>query len=213
LLRRYGETMKIKANDRLLTAGKTGSGKTWFVSHLLAGVSRLVVVDPKANLENWGLKEPSERDWSSFDRGANGRFRVLPPITENPQAWYEDLFERLYNAGSLTLYIDEAYAVSPPGSRPGQWLSALYTRGRELGIGVWSATQRPAWIPLFMISEADWLVTFRLSLPQDRDRMASIAGEQVKEPITDEHGFWLYHVGDDRPVYYKTAVLQTRNVV
>lgn len=205
--------MKIRANDRVLIAGKTGSGKTWFAGGLLATVDRLVVIDSKASLNDWSLSDPSDRDWSRFDRGGSGRFRVLPPITDNPQAWYESLFERLYDARDLTLYIDEAYGVCPPGKIPGQWLSALYTRGRELGIGVWAATQRPTWIPLFMISEADWVVTFRLSLAQDRDRMAQIAGDTVKTPITDPHGFWLYRVGDDSPLYYKTTVLKSRNAV
>lgn len=195
--------MKIRANERVLFAGKTGSGKTFAAGSLLAPVSRLVVIDPKANLASWNLKVPNFSDWRRLERGKPGRFRIMPPITVDPEAWYEDLFKRLYYIGNLMVYIDEAYAVVPPGARPGQWLSALYTRGRELGIGLWSATQRPAWIPLFMLSESDWFLIFRLNLDVDRRRLAGVIGDQVMLPIPDKHGFYLYHVEDDRAVYHR----------
>lgn len=204
--------MKIKANDRVLLSGKTGSGKTWLAEHLLIPVKRLIVVDPKATLGKWNLKEPTDRDLRRFDRGGVGRYRVLPPITESAELWYEQLFERCYDTGNLTVYIDEAYAVTPPGSKPSRWLTALYTRGRERGIGVWCSTQRPTWIPLFLISEADWIISFRLNIDDDRKRIASMAGSEVLQPINHEHGFWLYHVGDDKPYYYPEAVVQSQKV-
>ncbi len=205
--------MIIRQNDRVLVAGKTGSGKTWLVQRLLAPVNRLIVIDPKATLRSWGLKEPRVYDWFKFGRGYPGRFRILPPVVDKPELWYEDLFERLYAYGDLTIYIDEAYAVVPQGARAGKWLSALYTRGRELGIGVWAATQRPTWIPLFLMSEADWLIVFRLNLEEDRRRIASIAGEAVMDRIPHEHGFWLYDVDQESPRYYRTAVLKGKNAV
>jgi hypothetical protein len=147
-------------------------------------------------------------DWFRFERGEPGRFRILPPIVDDLTDWYEQLFAVLYATGDLTLYIDEAYAVVPPGTRAGKWLSALYTRGRELGIGVWTSTQRPTWVPLFMLSEADWFMVFRLNLKADRERLASLVGASpgILNPIPDPHGFWLYHVNADSATYYQRAV-------
>lgn len=204
--------MLIKPNDRVLLSGKTGSGKTLFAMRMLAPVKRLIVLDPKANLTDWNLKTPNGRDWWRFGRGSNGRFRILPPIVNNAGLWYEQLFERLYDIGDLTLYIDEAYAIGS-GQRPGAWLQALYTRGRELGIGIWAATQRPTWIPLFLISEADWLITFRLNLEDDRRRLATVCGDQVIGRIPDPHGFWIYNVQSETPTYYKTSVLTSQKMV
>src|SRR5258707_11538251 len=86
------------------------SGKTWFAHRLLAGVPRLVVIDPKATLIDWGLTEPGADDWTRLERGGTGRFRILAPIVDDPLMWYESLFQRLYDIGDLTVYIDEAYA-------------------------------------------------------------------------------------------------------
>jgi DNA helicase HerA-like ATPase len=194
--------MQIRANERVLFAGRTGSGKTFLARQLLAASRRLVVIDAKGTLNDWNATEPDSLAWYRFLRGGEGRLRILPPITDDPAGWYEKLFEELYEAGTLTLYIDEAYAVVPPGTRAGKWLNALYTRGRERGIGVWAATQRPAWIPLFMISEADWVFAFRLSLVEDRQRLAAIAGEKLLEPPRSEHGFWMYHVSMDDPALF-----------
>lgn len=201
--------MKIKASERVLIAGKTGSGKTWLAERLLARIPRLVVIDPKATLGNWRLKEPSKRDWDKFDKGDPGRFRILAPVLDNPEPWYDDLFGYLYEIGDVTIYIDEAYAVTLPGKHPSKWLSACYTRGRERGIGVWAATQRPAWIPLFTLSEADWFIIFRLNLEEDRKRIAGLAGDSILSPIPDPHGFFVYHVDQEVATYYRKASEKT----
>ncbi len=198
------EQLTIKAGERVLFAGKTGSGKTWLAERLLSSAPRLVVLDAKANLSSWNLREPNDLDWHKFSRGKTGRFRILPPLTDKPEAWYEELFERLYRIGDLTLYIDEAYAVAQ-SARPGKWLTALYTRGRELGIGVWAATQRPTWIPLFMLSESDWFLIFRLNVERDRWRLSTIAGDEVGQLPPDEHGFWLYNTRQNQATYFKQA--------
>lgn len=202
--------MEIKANDRVLIAGQTGSGKTYFAKEALAGIARLVVVDSKESLTSWQLESESRNAWRRLERDDPARLRIVPPVTEDLPAWFDALFARLYRIGNLTLYIDEAYGVVPPGTRSGVWLNALYTRGRERGIGVWAATQRPAWIPLYLISESDWLFIFRLNLEDDRRRLASIAGPDAANRVQDQHGFYAYHVGDERPTYYSTVVLKAK---
>lgn len=209
---RCGTMAIIKADERVFIAGKTGSGKTWLARRLLDPVERLIVIDPKGTFGGKGLKVPNAFDWFQFRRGQPGRFRILPPIVDNPLVWYEELFERLYGYGNLTLYIDEAYEVAD-GNRIGKWLKALYTRGRELGIGVWAATQRPTGIPLFLISESEWIILFRMNLQDDRRRIASIAGDEVMQRIPDPHGFWLYYVENGSPKYFRTAVQNSRTDV
>jgi DNA helicase HerA-like ATPase len=194
--------IKLRANERVLIAGKTGSGKTYAARQLLSGVRRLVVIDSKATLTDWNLHEPQAWDWYQFGKGKPGRFRILAPIVDNPELWYETLFERLYYIGDLTLYIDEAYQVTS-SSQPQKWLRALYTRGRELGIGVWASTQRPASIPVILISEAETILTFRLNWPDDRKRLAGVVGPEVVNPVKEKYAFWVYRAEDDRATLVK----------
>lgn len=196
----------LKASSRVLIAGKTGSGKTWLAKRLLWNVPRLVFIDAKSTLNNWRSTPFSRKKWREFMEGAEGRWRIQVPIVDDTDSWYERLFEQLYRAKDLTLYIDEVYAVIPPGNRIGKWLNALITRGRERNIGVWAATQRPTWIPLALISEADYLFVFRLQLAADRLRLAEIGGELLTKQVKHPHGFYVVDTSATLPVYYRQAI-------
>lgn len=176
--------------------------------YLTNKLTRLVVIDSKGSLNDpaWNLEPWSQENVKKLEDGKFARLRVIHPLDGN----YEPLFEHLYDIGDLTVYIDEMYAVAPRG-RFGNHLNALYTRGRELGIGVWASTQRPSWVPLTMLSEAEWVFTFRLQLANDRMRVAGIVGPDVLEPIPDKFGFWLYNTEWDDP-YYCPRLIYTREL-
>jgi hypothetical protein len=191
----------VKSDERVSIVGRTGSGKTYLAQKLTANLKRLVVCDPKGTLaRKWDL-----RDWSVLNErrlrdGADIRLRIPTPLDGN----WEQYFKACYDAGNLTLYIDEAYGVLPrPGAQPTPFLNALYTRGRELGIGVWASTQRPSWIPLIMLSEADWFFVFRLMLVADRMRLAEVIGPSAMDVPKSRYGFWFYNVHWDHPLYHR----------
>jgi hypothetical protein len=131
-------------------------------------------------------------------RGEPVRVRIAAPIGDD----WEPLLAEVYAAGNVTIYIDEVYGVCHRG-QAGPWLTALYTRGRELGIGVWAATQRPSWIPLFVLSESEWLLTFRLQLEADQRRVAQMMGEDAYAELRG-HSFLLYNSEWERPVYRRS---------
>ncbi len=68
-------------------------------------------------------------------------------------------------------------------------------------MGGWGVTQRPVSIPKIFMSEAEHIVTFRLTLEQDRKTVAGFAGKEVLTPPIDKYGFWLYNVESGKPVY------------
>jgi hypothetical protein len=164
-------------------------------------------LDGKGTLSDWGLQ-----DWTSETRGAlrkgkPARVRVTLPwgIKEPLDFWNEILQESFFD-GDLTIYIDEIYAIAEPQKKPPEALWACYTRGRELGVGVWGVSQRPVWVPLFCLSEADWFFAFRLQLEEDRKKVAAFMGPQVLPPIQDKHGFFHMGAEDDDPIYIKRYV-------
>ena len=173
--------------------------------YLATRLTRLVVIDSKGSLSDplWNLEPWSDSNVKKLEQGKPVRLRVLHPLDGN----YDPIFEQLYDIGDLTVYIDEMYGVAPRG-KFSTHLNALYTRGRELGIGVWASAQRPSWVPLTMLSEAEWVFVFRLQMHSDRMRVAGIVGPQVLDPIPDKFGFYVYNTDWDEPYYCPRLVLQ-----
>lgn len=167
--------------------------------YLLQPIDRLLVLDPKGSLggKEWKLDPFTEKSAATIANGGTGRLRITglaPGGWEAPLAWAE-------HCGGITVYIDEMYGVVSPGTKPSPALTALYTRGRERKIGVWAATQRPTWVPLFALSEAEWVFVFRLNVQEDRDRMAQFGGAVMKVNPRDKYGFYLYNTNWQRPFY------------
>ena len=194
-------TVIIGRDQRLAVVGKTGTGKTYLLRALAAPVTRLVVIDSKGTLggEDWNLAPWTPKTAFALAAGKPVRLRVLAPMDGD----YEPFFSAVYNAGDCVLVIDELFAVSDRG-KFGPWLQACYTRGRELKVGVWAAMQRPSWVPLMALSEADYYVCFRLQLEEDRRRMAAFMGPQVEAPVRDKYGFWLYSTEWENPRYARS---------
>jgi hypothetical protein len=150
----------------------------------------LIVADVKGTIApgEWGLDAVTMAD--GLDRLGAGkpcRFRVPNLLTG--AAW-EDFFWSIYRLRNVVLYLDEVYDVGPPLGSPG--LRALYTRGRELGIGVVASTQRPRFIPGFVLSEAEWLVAFQTRMPQDAELLTKLTGIEIAPPLTG-HQLILYN--------------------
>lgn len=188
----------VSASDRCIAAGMTGSGKTYLMRRLCSTIGRLVIIDPKSTLDGWAHEDNTPAAWSKLERGDKVRIRVVYEDDDT----FETALERAYEIGDCTVYIDELYAINETGKRS-RGLTRVLTRGRELGVGLWAATQRPAYCPLFAISEANHYFVFRLALQEDRDRFAAFMGPEVREPVRDEHGFFYSRAGDEHPRYFK----------
>lgn len=196
--------LQLRSGQRGFVCGMTGSGKTYFVMHMFAAVPRFIVIDSKVSetIEQYGFLEPDTDDTlERVLRGEPVRVRVI----DDKRAI--EYFKAAMIGCDCCVYIDEVYALVPPGAKPPEEITAIWTRGRELGVSGWAATQRPTWLPLFLVSEADWLFVFRLRLEDDRKRMAAYMGEEVLQPITDEHGFYAAAASQITPFYFSGVPL------
>ena len=196
---------RIRTDERVFICGKTGSGKTTLAKYLTAPIKRLVVFDSKGTLGGWGLLEYDDEAQKKLLEGEPARIRVLAPIGEDMDAdeFWNEIFRLCFEAGNVTIYIDELFAIVEPGARAPSYMQACYTRGREFGIGVWASTQRPSWVPLFTMSEAEHYFMFRLTLAKDRTTMAAFMTEEVDRPIKDAHGFFYMAASEDAPKYFR----------
>jgi hypothetical protein len=189
--------MKITSAQRVAFAGKTGSGKTFLARYLTRSFKRLIVIDPKnvLGIPNWNLDELDSKTLKSLRKGEAGRVRIWEPPAFDASGFpvWDSVFDFAWELGNITIYIDEMYSVCNNGRM--SWpLRRLYTQGRQPGIGVWAATQRPSFVPQEMFSEAEWDFIFMLRLEKDRKKIADGSGcTEVLEPIRDIHGFWIYN--------------------
>jgi hypothetical protein len=185
----------------VFACGKTGSGKTYLMERLTRSIKRLVVLDGKGTLGSWDLLEWNRETRAMLKNQEEVRVRVRWDIGQDVFEFWEEVMEEVYNAGNVTMYCDELYALTDKPGLVQPALRAIYTRGRELGIGAWSCTQRPFSVPLVTLSETEHFFMFRLTMDDDRSRMAEFMTQAVREPIQDRHGFWYMFAEDDAPRY------------
>lgn len=202
--------LQVQPGTRTLIAGKTGSGKSVFAAWLTqAQPLRGVVLDTKIDaaferlprvkiVEGLGAFDPADLGEYSFI--------VVRPLPLELDADELDFFLlMLYgNVHNLCITIDELYSVTGSG-RAGEGLKALYTRGRSRSLSLIAGVQRPVWIPLFCISEADYVAEFLLQWPADRTRLAEVTVPELDNAPIDKFSFWWYKSGESAAVLH-TAI-------
>lgn len=198
---------RINGDDRVFLGGKTSSGKTYAANLLTDDIARLVAFDPKPSLRAWDLETVTSINHAAvraLRRGENRRIRIPPPNRNGIDYWIPWL-NLLWDIGDVTGYIDEINLIVPPKRGAPVEFTRLYQQGRERGIGMWAATQRPVDIPRVCMTEAEWLFIFRLGSKSDRKRVADDGGdERLANPITDRHGVWIYNQTWQRARYVQS---------
>lgn len=211
-------------SDRAFISGRTGSGKSYLAKRLMKYVrdrhgnlrerAFALVYDAKGMLD-WAKRDPRQK---RKEANAAGWFRVTtfrallkcandhkryPKVIYAPVAGelrdvdlHEAFFRLAYERRNTTVYVDEVGAVVQGRIYPPSY-HAILTRGRELGVPIISATQRPVEIPQTLMSESDVFYTFHLQMEQDQDKIAKMIPVDP-DAIADlqKRFFIFYRVGE-----------------
>lgn len=177
----------LQPGERGLIVGQTGSGKTYFAVWMLHHEPKAPVLIFDTKDEDKFPLMPNARTVSEW-MGKNSVmealedektdyvvFRPSEDHIADPMA-LDGFLRAVYNGArgsgpmsGVTVYIDEIYSFHKHG-QAGPGLVALLTRGRSRGLKTIMATQRPAWLSRFAITEAQRYYVFRLV--DERDRKA-----------------------------------------
>lgn len=199
----------IRRNDRVFFVGSTGSGKTSLAKSLLWNLPYVVILDPKRQFSLPAAWPMDVLLTSSLDEAVavtDDKTIIYRPSYEENQDRCNAFFQWIFNRQNTTVFIDEVMPIVP-SNRLGYWYARCIQEGRERGLAVWSATQRPAAIPLAIMTEAEHYFVFRLANPDDRKRMADYGGIELREPVKTghTHGFRYFNVRTGKVKYWKKA--------
>lgn len=205
----------ILPNEHVFFGGMTGSGKTTLATRYLIAYQNVVVIDPKWRFK-WPAAEiqdgkpvPIFHDFKTMARKLGAGRAIYRPGKDGlrPEA-IDELYDWILRRGETVVVSDETYPLTP-GGQITESHQACLTRGRELGVGVWSLSQRPTWLSNFCISEAAHVFMFRLRLEADRKKVQGVIGlpaelrEQGIRVLPNppgKHGFWYSHETWEEPV-------------
>lgn len=195
--------------ERGILFGQSGSGKSVAAAWLLHYMpTPIVVYDTKVSPSLVG-SFPGARVYDGLRKAKPVLDKPVTILRPDPEElsdpeFLDDVLWRLYlGKQPMTLYIDEAVDLHA-GSRCFRGLLACVSRGREQGITLLAGTQRPAWVSLYLTSEAQHYYIFKLRLKADRDRVEQITGFRLTR--MDKHEF-VHIDNDDRPTYYEPVPL------
>lgn len=182
----------IRNDQRLVFVGATGSGKTVLAKHFLPRLNRVVVIDPKHTFKLDGFK--ARRTVPMIGKQWRIVYRPRPEDDEDLADFCDDLF-RMKN---VTIYIDELSTLAERYPTTTAVIADIARTGRERHVAVWSALQRPRWVPRVFFTEAEGVFMFNLRSGEDRAYMAQFTGPEVLDPI-EKFSFWYANADDEHP--------------
>lgn len=189
--------------ERMLIVGTTGCGKTTLADRLLEASTYgcILVIDPKCMYGGVKGKEGYRLIRRPGDlkgmRKLDTRIQFRPDEKHSTVWDYDEVYRWAYRRQDIMVYTDETFAVMNRSYSP-DGLRACITQGRELGVGMIFATQRPRGIDLRILTEAENFAMFSLRYRDDRKRMAEFMGEEVMSPLP-KFAFWHWRVGVTGP--------------
>lgn len=185
-----------RQGEHLTVVGPTDSGKTVLLRELAKIRARRRAEDGNPSRVTYLATKPrsksvSELDWPIVKRWppTYGQWHVVVwPRSSDPEhaarqqaAIFRPLLKTIYVEGGQTVVCDELLDFTEPlpdgmGLKP--IIVQYETKGRELDLSLFAATQRPRNVPRVVWSEPKWFGVFRIEDYDDLRRVREIGGSR-----------------------------------
>lgn len=184
------ELLKLpEYGQHLVFAGSTGSGKTYLAQNLLRYYNSFFAIDSQDSLEGIkGMRFHNPRSIGFLLRWIK-KLHYIPKPEYLEREVFDYVFRELLESSTKRkphpriVYIDEIYHVGYGVNFP-PWLPKAITTARQRKLSFWISTQRPAQIPIPIMSEATRMYVYMLNRDEDMKRVASYAR-------TDKKGLYI----------------------
>lgn len=198
-----------RPDERVAIFGKTGSGKTqmavWLLSQANFHEQPWVILDYKRDSLINSIDRIKQIGLDSVPKDPGLYLIHLDP--EDGDA-VNNWLRRVSDQENVGLYFDEVYEI--PDSSD---FRRILTQGRSKRIPAICLSQRPAFIPLFIISECEHLIAFRLQRRKDRQKLEENVDElDLSKSLPKFHSYWYSveaeHVFKLKPVPEREVLLK-----
>lgn len=183
-------------SERAMVFGRTGSGKTVFMTWLLsrASITEIpwIVIDHKQDAYLAGLPRIKEIDIGELPRHP-GLYLVKANYRHDTRV--DELLSAVLAKGNIGVFTDEASSI-PQREPRFVGLKSLFAAGRSKRTPVLFGTQRPSWINKSVLSESDFFAGFYLQNEDDMARARKFVGARFDERLPSYHAHW-YDVKQD----------------
>lgn len=185
--------------------GRRGYGKTTYIKKELlprAG-GRVLLFD---TLGEYGDVVSSFTTLETFIAAVYQKQQTLfrlafVPISEDLNFAFSYFCRIAWALGDLTMVIDEVDIVTSPVSVPEEF-SKIIRYGRHRSISVIAASRRAAEVPRILTSQADEIVSFNQSEPNDVDYLKKYVGADLAQQVyrLPKYSFVRWTPGDTIPL-------------
>jgi energy-coupling factor transporter ATP-binding protein EcfA2 len=182
--------LKPNKGEHCLIVGVTGSGKSVLSQQLLPATGNLCIIDPK---RMYDTNLPVFTEAKKIIKKKPKRFCYRPNLSEYTDVEaYDMVYRYVYESGDFTVYTDEIVGIMERNKFP-SFLRHCYQQGRGKGITMISATQRPKWVPLFIVTEVSRIYAFRLTHPYDVKLVSDMVPGYDSERLRNDWRFGFYY--------------------
>jgi len=180
--------------------GKTRSGKTVFARSLLKYYPRLVFHDRKHESVDLIRSHHFKPIYTpeQLILAIQKNFKRILYLPADPGIEdFDEVCRIVYYAGNMALFVDEAQSYASAATIP-FYFSEILRLGAQRGVGCVVLSQRPRAMTNFVISEAEYIVAFKLQLATDRRKIVEVVGPEVDEPLRTMAPYhFMFWDGDD----------------